>query len=86
MLVMLLVLRMLLLLVMLLLLLLLLVRVHVGTRVVRVSAVLRLLLVGLPDAVGISCGRLRRRVAVVELFRGRLNLRGLHCTVEGTSK
>lgn len=85
MLVMLLVLRMLLL-VMLLLLLLLLVRVHVGTRVVRVSAVLRLLLVGLPDAVGISCGRLRRRVAVVELFRGRLNLRGLHCTVEGTSK
>lgn len=75
-----------LLLVMLLLLLLLLVRVHVGTRVVRVSAVLRLLLVGLPDAVGISCGRLRRRVAVVELFRGRLNLRGLHCTVEGTWK
>lgn len=75
-----------LLLVMLLLLLLLLVRVHVGTRVVRVSAVLRLLLVGLPDAVGISCGRLRRRVAVVELFRGRLDLRGLHCTVKGTWK
>lgn len=54
--------------------------IHVGAGVVAVRAKVRFLLQGLGNAVGISVGRPLRRMLMllVEVVRGRVNLRGLH--------